>query len=152
MAEAWLSSADLSHLAQLGVMASGAGLAAEAQTIFDSLVHLRPQRAYPWIGLAGCQLDQARPDAAAALLAQGRQVLAQVTPSGPEATAELAAEQAELACWHGLALHWAGHNAQSQQALHDSLAGPPDTRTHTVARRMLGLPPLASASDPGERS
>jgi hypothetical protein len=134
MTESPLSPADLRCLTQLGVMASGAGLAGEAQRIFDGLVQLRPQRAYPWIGLATVRLDCADPEGAAQVLERGRQVLAQAP-----ASASPAADQAELACWHGLALHFAGRNTESRQALTQSLAGPPDTSTHALARRMLGL-------------
>lgn len=140
-----LSAADIQLLTSIGFVASGSGLHLQAQRIFQSLAHLRPLRAFPYIGLATVYLHRQRPEEAAAALEQGMRLTTH------EASPK---DRALLASWLGLVLHLAGRAAESARALELAVHLGPDEPETSLARAMLGLisAPTASVAAPLPRS
>lgn len=131
-----LSPADIQLLTSIGFVAAGSGLHLQALRLFESLAHLRPLRAFPYIGLATVHLHRQRPDEAAAALEQGMRLASQ--DSSPQ-------DRALLASWQGLVLHLAGRAAESARALELALHLGPNQPETSLARAMLGRvsPPTA---------
>ena len=139
-----LSPANIQLLTSIGFVAAGAGLHLQAMRLFESLAHLRPLRAFPYIGLATVLLHRQRPDEAAAVLEQGLRLVTEA--SSPQ-------DRALLTSWQGLALHLAGRAAESAYALQHAVHMGPNEPETALARAMLGLvsspsSPAAAAASP----
>lgn len=117
-----LEADDARFLTEIGMLAAGRGNVQHADTIFDALRRLRPERAYPLVGLAVARLNAGRADEAARLLEDA--VLAD-----PQ-------ERAVVRAWCGLALQLAGRNAESRKALAEAATLPGEGGA--LARQMLG--------------
>ncbi len=130
-----LDADDARFLAEVGMLAAGAGDVARADVIFGALRELRPGRAYPYLGLALARLAAGRAAEAAQLLERA-----------PVDTAE----RGQLQAWHGLALQLAGRGAESRKVL-QAAAGRPDEGA-ALARRLLGLDPEGARMPAGLES
>lgn len=118
-----LEAEDARFLAEIGMLAAGRGDLGRADRIFGFLRQVRPERAFPLVGLAVARLNAGRAAEAARLL-QGVDL------------ADLS-EQAVVQSWCGLALQLAGHGAESRRVL--SLAAQQPGDGAVLARQMLGL-------------
>lgn len=118
-----LSSDDIRLLTEVGFLAAAAGDVARAETIFDALGRIRPDRLFPSLGLAVAWMNAGRAADAAGLL--------------EKAVCADSDEQASRDAWRGFALQLAGRSAQSRSVLqkavdeHGANAG--------FARGLLGL-------------
>lgn len=126
-----LDAGDARFLAEVGMLAAAAGDVARAQTIFGALRLLRPDRAYPLVGLAVAWLNAGRAADAVRLLEDARL-------DDPQ-------ERSLVEAWRGLALQLAGHAAESRRVLALAAGMPGDGAT--LARQMLGLGQDDAASD-----
>lgn len=142
-----LQSDDVRLLTELGFVAAAAGLTAQSSVVFESLMRLRPWRAFPYIGMATGHLNDGHPDQAQSVLSLGLRVVEQHRPADGDADAmnEWAEDRALLAAFSGLALHLGGHRAQSNQVLERCLKIQPDGPGVRMARVMLGMPADGSA-------
>nr|WP_275300502.1 hypothetical protein [Achromobacter xylosoxidans] len=122
-----LSAEDARLLAEVGFLAAGGGDSLRAETIFNALRRLRPDRAYPVVGLAVAWMNADRASDAVRLL-EGA-VLADL------------AEQVLLDAWRGFALQLAGRRAESRRLLETLVDG--ETEGARLARGLLGLAPAA---------
>jgi len=118
-----LEADDARFLTEVGMLAAGRGDLRHADTIFNALRLLRPDRAYPLVGLAVARLNAGR-------AAEAARLLEDADLSDPE-------ERAVARAWCGLALQLSGRGAESRQALADAAALPGEGGL--LARRMLGL-------------
>ena len=121
-----LTSAQVRTLTEIGMLAAGHGLAAEATTLFQGLQVLRPQRAFPYIGLALASLNSGRPDEAVRVLE--REGLA-ACPGDPDLRAFL-----------GLALKLAQRPAESLRVLEALVRDFPEADSARFARSLLAAP------------
>lgn len=129
-----LSADDARLLAEVGFLAAGAGDAARAETIFNALRRLRPDRAYPVVGLAVAWMNANRAPDAVRLL-EG-------------AMAPDPADRALLDAWRGFALQLAGRRAESVRLLETLAMG--ESEGARLARGLLGMPqPTAEAPGHG---
>ena len=118
-----LEADDARFLTEIGMLAAGRGDVRHADTIFNALRGLRPDRAYPLVGLAVARQNAGR-------AAEAARLLEDADLADPE-------ERATARAWCGLALQLAGRGAESRRALADAAALPGDGGA--LARRMLGL-------------
>lgn len=118
-----LEADDARFLTEIGMLAAGRGDVRRADPIFNALRRVRPDRAYPLVGLAVARLNAGR-------AAEAARLLEDVEFADPE-------EQALARAWCGLALQLAGRGAESRRALTDAAALPGEGAA--LARRMLGL-------------
>ena len=118
-----LTSAQVRTLTEIGMIAAGRGLPAEAQAIFESLRVLRPRRAFPYIGLALARLNAGRPEEAVELLE--RDGLG-ACPGDPDLRAFL-----------GLALKLAQRPAESRRVIEQLLEEHPGADSARLARSLL---------------
>lgn len=118
MASSPLDSPAIQQLAELGFLAAARREVRRAERIFGALEFARPQASFPYVGLAVAYLNAGCPEDALAALDRGLRLTE-------------ASQRGELHAFRGLALHAAGRNAESIQAL--ELAG-----DMPLARRMLG--------------
>ena len=110
-------------LTEVGMLAAGAGDLRRARVIFEALRRLRPERAYPLVGLAVAHMNAGRAADAARLLENAKL-------ADPE-------ERAQVRVWRALALQLAGHGEASRQGLRDAARMP--GAGARLARRLLGL-------------
>lgn len=129
---------DVRLLTELGFVAAGAGLHRQARTVFEGLLALRPERAFPYIGLATVDLNSSQAESARHWLQRGRAVLADMNPNAAEDAAQHLEDRALLAAFDGLALHLCRRSAESRQALYEALALQQDGPAARMARVMLG--------------
>jgi len=106
------------------MLAAGRGDLKRAETIFGGLRLLRPDRAYPLVGLAVARMNAGHAGDAA-------QLLEPIRLAEPE-------EQALVQAWRGFALQLAGRSAESQRVL--SVAAASSGEGAVLARQLLGLP------------
>ncbi|MFC4297781.1 hypothetical protein ACFO0J_06975 [Castellaniella hirudinis] len=118
-----LDADDARFLTEIGMLAAGRGDVRHADTIFDALRGLRPDRAYPLVGLAVARLNAGR-------AAEAARLLEDADLAGPE-------ERATVRAWYGLALQLAGRAAESRRVLADAATLPGEGGV--LARQMLGL-------------
>ena len=121
-----LTSAQVRTLTEIGMMAAGHGLAAEAITLFQGLQVLRPQRAFPYIGLAVASLNSGHPEEAVRVLE--REGL-EACPGDPDLRAFL-----------GLALKLAQRPAESLRVLEALVRDFPEGDSARFARSLLAAP------------
>lgn len=126
---------DVKLLAEVGYLAAGAGLYAEALDVFNGLAVLRPVSAVPYLGLATVHLNRRQPDEAAAVLERAQQLLEQPDDLGNVADAD---DRALVAAFRGVALHCAHRHAESDRVFR-SIGTTHDTPAARIARGMLGL-------------
>ena len=119
-----LEAKDARMLAEVGMLAAGRGDLKRAETIFVGLRLLRPDRAYPLVGLAVARMNAGHAGDAA-------QLLEPIRLAEPE-------EQALVQAWRGFALQLAGRSAESQRVL--SVAAASSGEGAVLARQLLGLP------------
>jgi len=119
-----LEAKDARMLAEVGMLAAGRGDLKRAETIFGGLRLLRPDRAYPLVGLAVARMNAGHAGDAA-------QLLEPIRLAEPE-------EQALVQAWRGFALQLAGRSAESQRVL--SVAAASSGEGAVLARQLLGLP------------
>lgn len=126
-----LEADDARFLTEVGMLAASCGDVRHADTIFNALRRVRPDRAYPLVGLAVARLNAGRAAEAARLLE----------------AADLAdpQERAVAHAWRGLALQLAGFGAESRRVLADACALPGEGGA--LARQMLGLAPEVPNDD-----
>lgn len=128
-----LSADDARLLAEVGFLAAGGGDSVRAETIFNALRRLRPDRAYPVVGLAVAWMNASRaPDAV--------RLLESAVVADP-------AERILLDAWRGFALQLAGRRAESTRLL-ETLAGG-ETEGARLARALLGLAPAGGRGGQG---
>ncbi|WP_323018738.1 hypothetical protein [Castellaniella sp.] len=118
-----LEAEDARFLAEVGMLAASRGDLSRADRIFGFLRQVRPERAFPLVGLAVARLNAGRAEEAARLLQDVH-------------LADLQ-EQAVVQSWCGLALQLAGHGAESRRML--SLAARQSGEGAVLAQQMLGL-------------
>jgi len=118
-----LEAGDARFLTEIGMLAAGRGDVTHADTIFNALRRLRPDRAYPLVGLAVARLNSGR-------AAEAARLLQDADLADPQ-------ERAVARAWCGLALQLAGRGAESRRALAEAAALPGDGGV--LARQMLGL-------------
>lgn len=125
-----LDSDEIRLLTEVGFVAAGAAQVGRAEEIFSALAHLRPQRAFPYIGWAVAHLNAGQAQEAVNVLdrakAAGR--------LGPDS-----AELVEIETFRGLALQMASRTAESRRALEWAAAREESSSTGRLARRLLGL-------------
>ena len=117
-----LEADDARFLTEIGMLAAGRGDVPHADAIFEALRRLRPQRAYPLVGLAVARLNAGQAEEAVRLLES-------VVLTDPE-------EHAVVRAWCGLALQLAGRSTESRKVLNEAAALPGDGGV--LARQMLG--------------
>lgn len=83
MSQTVLTSEDIQLLAEIGWVGAGTGstLMRPTEQIFNGLMVLRPQRDFPYIGMASAHLSNRQPEEAARVLEQGLRIMT----SGPQA-------------------------------------------------------------------
>lgn len=143
-----LESSDIRLLTEIGFLAGGRGQFEQARTIFDALIHLRPERAFPYVGLAMALLNAGRADEAVVHLASARRRVQSMmggAGSSPGALA-LRDEHATLDAYYGLALQMAGHSAESSKILAGLTQRPANDPAGRIARSMLGLQPVEESA------
>lgn len=118
-----LDAQDARLLTEIGMLAAEAGDVARADAVFGALRRVRPDRAYPYIGLVLARLAAGRAGEAVRLLED----------------AEIAdpQERGVLHAWRGLALQLAGRSAESRKVLAEAAAMSGEGAR--MARRLLGL-------------
>lgn len=98
-----LNSEEIRLLTEVGFLAAALGNVPRAETIFCALERVRPTRAFPYVGLATCYMNAARPDDAVRALDRGAP---SVTPD----------DFAVLEALRALALQLAGRRSESLRA------------------------------------
>lgn len=94
-----LKSNEIRLLTAIGFMSARTGLIEQASKIFESLLILRPQKAFPYVGLALSNLCVGQPERAVAILReQGLRVLP---------------NDIELNFWLAIALHYSGQSGSA---------------------------------------
>ncbi len=143
-----LESSEIRLLTEIGFLAGGRGQFEQARTIFDALIQLRPERAFPYVGLAMALLNAGRADEAVARLASARQSLESVIRAAGASpnTQALRDEHATLSAYYGLALQMAGHSAESSKILGVLAHRTGDDPAGRIARSMLGLQPVEESA------
>jgi hypothetical protein len=121
-----ITSAQVRLLTEVGMLGAGHGLAAEAVAIFESLQVLRPDRPFPYIGLAVASLNGGRFDEAVEVL-EKRGLAA--CPGDPDVLAFL-----------GLALKLAQRPGESRRVLEAMLRDHPGAESAGFARGLLAGP------------
>ncbi|MFC4160052.1 tetratricopeptide repeat protein [Chitinimonas lacunae] len=121
-----LSSDTIRLLTEIGFAAAGRGLMAEAETIFSGLALLRPEAAFPYIGLAITRLNAGQPDEAVRVLE--RDGLSRCPGN------------IEIRVFLGLALRLARRGSESDKILLAVLAEAADHDAARLARALLGSP------------
>lgn len=118
-----LDAQDARLLTEIGMLAAEVGDVARADAIFGALRRVRPDRAYPYIGLVLARLAAGRAGEAVRLLED----------------AEIAdlLERGVLHAWRGLALQLVGRSAESRKVLAEAAAMSGEGAR--MARRLLGL-------------
>lgn len=130
MNEQPLDGEEIRLLTELGFVAAGAGRLDWAEDIFHALMLLRPQRAFPHIGLALAYMNAARSQEAVALLERAR-----VSVDEGQDGAALA----DVEAFRGLALQLAGRSAESRRALQWAADRNQTSDGGRLAARLLGL-------------
>lgn len=125
---------DVRLLTELGFCAIGGARTKEARLIFAGLMRMRPQRSFPYVGMAMAHI-------AAHQASEAIDVLGSVTLDD-------AAERADIDAFRGLALQLAGRQGESRQVLERAAQGPQGSDGVNLARRMLGYP--AAGSGPAD--
>lgn len=118
-----LDAQDARLLTEIGMLAAEAGDVARADAIFGALRRLRPDRAYPYIGLVLARLAAGRAGEAVRFIEDAE-------IGDPQ-------ERGVLHAWRGLALQMMGRTAESRRVLTEAAAMPGEG-AH-LARRLLGL-------------
>ena len=121
-----VTSEQVRTLTEIGMVAAGNGMAAEATTIFESLRILRPARPFPYVGLAVVSLNSGRPEEAVRVLE--REGLA-ACPGDPDIRAFL-----------GFALRLARRPAEATRVLEELVRDFPDGEAVRLARALLAGP------------
>lgn len=117
-----LSTPDIQLLTQVGFLAAGQGEVAKSQRIFNALALLRPEHAFPHIGIACALMNAGQASLAAQRLSHVH------LPAGDEADM--------IDAFHALALQLAGHTHQSTHLL-EQVAQRTLTHAESRARRMV---------------
>ena len=110
-------------LTEVGMVAAGRGFPRQAREIFEGLRILRPERPFPYVGLAVASLNAG--DANEAVRILEREGLA-ACPGDPELRAFL-----------GLALQLAQRRAEGERVLRGVVQEHPDTQAAKLASRLL---------------
>jgi Flp pilus assembly protein TadD len=119
-----LSSGDIRFIAEIGLMAAGAGNGKAAESIFQGLLVLRKDRNLPYIGLSLAKQCQRQFDEATRIL---REDGLRANPDDPEILSFL-----------GLALHNAGRPNESERVMRSVLRlANPDSPAHRMASNFL---------------
>lgn len=118
-----LDASDARFLTEVGMLAAGRGDVARADRIFTFLRGVRPDRAYPLLGLAVARLNAGRAAEAVGVL-RGVEL--------PDLE-----EQAVVQAWCGLSLQVAGRSAESRRVLFKAAQGSGEGAS--LARQMLGM-------------
>ena len=127
---------DIRLLTEIGMLGAGAGSALQeaSQTVFKSLMQLRPARDFGYIGLACVHFNARQPEEAVRVLEQG---LAIMTSSGADPKGN---EAAMVKAFLGMALLMARRTGEALallEALRHTCVHPPALR---MAHGLLGLP------------
>ena len=121
-----ITSEHVRTLTEIGMLAAGHGRTEEAVAIFESLRILRPQRAFPYVGLALASLNSGKPEEAVRVLE--REGLA-ACPG-----------DADIRAFLGLALRLAQRPAESDRVLGELVRDQPDAQAAQLARSLLAGP------------
>ncbi|MDB5839907.1 MAG: hypothetical protein JWQ23_1859 [Herminiimonas sp.] len=120
-----LAADDIRLLAEIGFMACGAGHAKAAKSLFEGLRVLRPDHAFPYIGLALARLGAGANDEAVRILRD------EGLAANPENN--------EIKVFLGLALNMARRPSESARVLQEVLVHTGDDSPElNLARRLLG--------------
>lgn len=114
-------------LSQIGFLAAGQGDAPRALRIFEALALLRPERAFPFVGIASAFMNTGRAEEAV------QRLQAVSLPAG--------AESDMLEAFKGLALQLAGRSGESAYVLRKLVNGvqhSTPTEGALLASRLLG--------------
>lgn len=131
-----LDSADVRLLNEIAMIGAGAGASVRSQTeqIFQGLMALRPERDFPYIGLASAHINQQRPDEAVRVLERGLRIM--LTSEKQPPPTDLAMVKAFL----GLALLMSRRTAEAVALLQTLLKDTQHPPAVRIARGLLGLP------------
>ncbi|MET4580098.1 tetratricopeptide repeat protein [Ottowia thiooxydans] len=128
-------SSDIHLLTEIGFLASARGDVARAEPIFRALLLLRPEKAFPHVGLATALMNARRAGDAATHLATAS------LPPGEDSDM--------VQAMHGLALQLDGRISQSQRVLREvakQADRPEGTSDGTrLARKLLGQDAMGTA-------
>lgn len=106
-----LDADEIRLLTEVGFLASARGDIQRAEAIFGALERVRPQRDFPYVGLATCYLNTGRADDAVGVLERAaRQVRAE--------------DQPQIAAFRALALQLARRAGESARAAQEAGAYP----------------------------
>lgn len=128
-----LTSNEIQLLTALGFVAAGAKLSVQAMRIFEALAQVRPNRAFPYVGMACVRMNREQSEEAVAVLDRGLRVV------GDEARSTDPQELAHLYAWRGLALHSASRKRESELDLKRAHSLGLDGATASMVGTMLGL-------------
>jgi len=130
-----LAGEDIRLLAEIGYLACGAGRLKSAREIFEGLHVLRPDRAFPFIGLAMASMAAGAPQDAVSVL-RDRGLVA-------------SPDDNEIKVFLGLALTLASRNHESRRILSEVAAAPGDAGPEQrLAEKLLEHAGTSHASGP----
>lgn len=120
-----LESHEIRTLTEIGFLAAGNGYIEQALCIFNALRLIRPERAFPLIGLAVTRMNTGQTRHAVQLLEAAR--------------LSCPTEQAQCDAWLGFALQQSGHHHAGRQRLETVLAntGAADPQLVALAQALL---------------
>lgn len=113
-------------MTEVGFLASARGDIHRAEAIFGALERVRPQRDFPYVGLATCYLNTGRPDDAVGVLERAARLVQ-------------AEDQPQIAAFRALALQLARRAGEGARAAQEAGAYP-------LAQALRGDPLSTTAS------
>lgn len=130
-----LAGEEIRLLAEIGYMACGGGRIRSAREIFEGLRHLRPDCAFPYIGLAMACLSAGAPQEAISVLRD------QGLDANPEDT--------EIKVFLGMALAMASRAHESRRVLGEVVAAADETMPERrLAEKLLAHTPADAGARP----
>jgi hypothetical protein len=134
--QAVLPAEDIRLLTELGMLGAGAGVTLHPQTsvLFHNLMVLRPERDFPYVGMACAHLNLQRPEEAVRVLEQGLRIMCSAgnTPDDHD----VAMVQAFL----GMALLMVKRTSEALTLLEAIVANSEHPPALRMAQALLGLP------------
>lgn len=129
MAATPLDASEIRLLTEIGFVAAAGAQVDRAAEVFRALVHLRPQRSFPYIGWALALLNAGRAQEAVETLDRAKVALG---------SARQDADLVDAEAFRGLALQQAGRSAESRRALEWAAEHDPVGSTGRLVRGLLG--------------
>ena len=139
-----LSASEIRLLTEIGFVAAGRGWLDQARKIFNSLILLRPDRAFPYIGMGLALINAGQASEAVALLDRATAVLRNAQPGAANAALVadgLQDDRSIVTAYYGIALRFSGRQADSDRVFRDLSTLPSSDPAGRIARSMLGISP-----------